>query len=427
MVGRLARTLPHASAVAVAIALAALAPGAAFAQEPAQAVPEYGELACRPLACSTLVPARSVDDASTNDCGYRNGNQWWLDYVAGSLTWNAQPSYRRITVALFDDGAQTDHVELRKQLWTNQREARGKPGIDDDRNGYVDDIHGWDFVDDDADVSPQGECVGRASHGTFMASLIGAERNNGAGIAAAGADGARVMVLRIVGCGGGSKDQANPARIARALDYATRMGARVLSFSAHWAESSPELDAAFARVADEPSTRAGAPAGARAGAPAAIVVASVPNKGEAMAGYPAAYPFRRIVRAVPIGNDNIISPGTSAAPPGLNLGAPSACVLGASAGSLGYRIEHGSSNSTAILSGLLAGLWSSSPYARFSADEFLAKVVRDRMSRTQRRSQPDLRGDYPQGVPLADACTLATKRRSAAVCLEPGQQQGPSP
>jgi len=197
------------------------------------------------------------------------------------------------------------------------------------------------------------------------------------------------------------------------------MGAKVLSFSAHWLQTTPELDAAFKRVADDPPTTGDDRT--------AIVVASVPNKGELLAGYPAAYRFQRIVRAVPIGNDDIISPGTSPAPPGLNLGSPSACVLGATAGPVGYRIEHGSSNSAAILSGLLAGVWSSSPYARFSTDEFLAKVVRDRMSRSTRRSQPDLKGDYPSGVPLADACMLATKRRSANVCLdEPGQQRGPS-
>jgi subtilisin family serine protease len=396
-------------------ALFAFAPAIALAQN----APAYGEFACRPLTCSTLVPSKFVDDSSTNDCGYRNGNTWWLDYVAGSLTWGTHPSGERVTVALFDDGAMTDHVELRNQLWTNEAEAHGKPGVDDDGNGYIDDIHGWDFVDDDANVAPEGECAGRASHGTFMASLIAAERNNGAGIAAAGSDGARVMVLRIVGCGGGSKDRANADRIIRALDYATRMGAKILSFSAHWADNPPALQAAFARVADEDASTPGAHP--------AIVVASVPNKGEALAGFPAAYPFRRIVRAIPIGNDDIISPGTSAAPPGLNFGAPSACVLGATAGNMGYRLEHGSSNSTAILSGLLAGIWASAPYARFSADEFLAKVVRDRMSLTKRRSQPDVRGDFPQGVPLADACTLATKRRSANVCLdEPGQQRGPS-
>lgn len=384
----------------------------------AQSADEY---ACRPLACSTLVPSRTVDDKSTTDCGYRNGNQWWVDYVAGSLLWSDEPPEKRVVVALFDDGALASHVELRNQLWTNDAEARGKPGVDDDGNGYIDDVHGWDFVDDDADVSPQGECVGRTSHGTLMASLIAAQRNNGAGIAAPGSDTARVMVLRVAGCAGREKDRLNPPRLIRALDYAQRMGAKVMSFSAHWADTTPELDAAFKRVADDPSPNPGGPDDH-----GAIIVASVPNKGEAHAGFPAAYPFRRIVRAIPIGNDDIISPGTSPAPAGLNFGSPSACVLGATAGTLGYRIENGSSNSTAILSGLLAGLWASAPYARFSADEFLAKVVRDRMSRTARRSQPDLRGDYPRGVPLADACTLATKRRSASVCLEPGQEQGRS-
>ncbi len=192
------------------LALIAFAPAIALAQK----TPAYGEFACQPHTCSTLVPAKSVDDPSTNDCGYRNGNAWWLDYVAGSLTWSNPPAGNRVTVALFDDGAMTDHVELRHQLWTNEAELRGKPGVDDDANGYIDDIHGWDFVDDDANVSPEGECVGRASHGTFMASLIAAERNNGAGASLrAGSDGARVMILRIVGCGGGSKDRANPDRI----------------------------------------------------------------------------------------------------------------------------------------------------------------------------------------------------------------------
>jgi subtilisin family serine protease len=370
--------------------------------------------ACRALACSTLIPAPTVDDATTNDCGYRHGNQWWVDYVAGSLAWGKSGERKPVTVALFDDGADLSHPELRNQLWTNEREARGKPGVDDDRNGYVDDLHGWDFVDDDPDVSPQGECVGRVSHGTLMASLVAAERNNGVGIAAAGSDGARVMVLRITGCGGRSKDRADPDRIRRALEYATRMGARILSFSAHWAATTPELDAAFAHIADTVSPDA------------ALVIASVPNKGELEAGFPAAYPYRRIIRAVPIGNDDIISPGTSAAPAGLNLGAPSACVLGASAGSAGFRIEHGSSNSTAILAGLLAGIWSSPRYARLAPDDFLDQVVRNRMLRTPRRSQPDLLGRYPTGVPLADACTLASKEKTARVCSEPGQPRGPS-
>ena len=283
---------------------------------------------CRPVTCSTLTPTPSVDDTATNDCAYRAGNLWWVDYVAGSLTWRDRAVVKPVIVAVFDDGAYIDHEDIRNQLWTNEAEARGKAGVDDDGNGYVDDVHGWDFVENSPDVSPKGECRSRISHGTFMASLVTAERNNRVGLAAPGSDGARVMVLRVVGCNRGVDDDANPERLARALDYATRMGARILSFSSHWNATTPELDRAFSEIAD------------RRGSPhSAIVVASVPNKGEPAAGYPAAYTFHRIVRAIPIGNDDMISPGTSVAPPGLNLGAPSACVIGAGGSPDHYRVE----------------------------------------------------------------------------------------
>src|SRR6201996_1327972 len=156
---------------------------------------------CEPVTCSTLLPSLPVDDPETNDCAYRAGNLWWVDYVAGSLVWrDAGERGTPVTVAVFDDGFWLDHEDLRNQLWTNEAEAHGKPGADDDGNGYVDDVHGWDFVDNTPDVSPKGECRSRVSHGTAMASLVAAERNNGTGIAAPGSDGARLMILRVVGC-----------------------------------------------------------------------------------------------------------------------------------------------------------------------------------------------------------------------------------
>jgi subtilisin family serine protease len=362
---------------------------------------------CQPLVCSSLLPEHSMDDPGTNDCAYRAGNLWWVDYVAGSLAWSTSTRSKPVTVAVFDDGAWIDHEELRNQLWTNEAEAHGKSGVDDDGNGYVDDLHGWDFVDDSPDVAPKGNCRNLPSHGTLMGSLIAAERNNHVGIAAPGSDGARLMILRIVGCEG-ETTRVDPQRLIRAVEYATRMGARILSFSAHWNVTTPELDAAFREIADRP----GSPV-------AAIVVASVPNKGEPQAGYPAAYDFRRIVRAIPIGNDDRLSPGTSPAPAGLNLGSPSACVIGAGSPPAQYRLEQGSSNSTAILAGLLAGIWSSPGYAKLSPDEFLAGVVEGRMSKTARRSKPGSRPPYLQGVPLADACLLATRHHSAMVCRQP--------
>ena len=186
---------------------------------------------CKPLTCSSLIPTPSVDDQSTNDCAYRAGNLWWVDYVAGSLTWRDQSLNTPVVVAVFDDGAYVDHEEIRNQLWTNEAEAKGKAGADDDGNGYVDDVHGWDFVDDSPDVSPKGECRSRNSHGTFMASLVAGQRNNGVGIAAPGSDGARLMILRVVGCKAETDETAQQKRLVRALDYATRMGARILRLS----------------------------------------------------------------------------------------------------------------------------------------------------------------------------------------------------
>ena len=394
--------------------LCLIAPPFGGHSEAAETSPE--DFACRPVTCSTLLPAAPAEDRTTDDCAYRNRNAWWLDYIAAPLAWSTDGPREPVTVAVFDDGADIEHIELRNQLWTNVAEARGQAGVDDDANGYIDDIHGWDFVDNDPVVSPEGECRGRPSHGTFMASLIAAERNNGAGIAAAGSDGARVMIVRIAGCGRHANDRADPARLRDALYYATRMGAKILSFSAHWFATTEELDRAFADIAGRPDSEW-----------PAIIVASVPNRGEPAAGYPAAYPFRRIVRAVPISDDDIISPGTSPAPPGLNFGAPAACIIGASAAPAGFRVGQGSSNSAAILAGLLAGIWSSPPYAKFTVDEFLARVVHGRMSQTSRRSKPGPRAPYLEGVPLADACLLATPRQSANVCHQPGLHREPRP
>src|SRR5690242_5739239 len=118
-------------AIAVALALLVLA-GTSQSQTAARA-----GFPCQPLSCSTLIPSLPVDDPHTNDCAYRAGNLWWLDYVAGSLAWTDTPPAKPVIVAVFDDGAEIDHEELRNQLWTNQAELNGKSGVDDDGNGYV--------------------------------------------------------------------------------------------------------------------------------------------------------------------------------------------------------------------------------------------------------------------------------------------------
>lgn len=104
----------------------------------------------------------------------------------------------------------------------NQAEASGRPGVDDDRNGYIDDVHGYDFVNQDGTVfdSEDGD-----EYGTLVAGVIAARWSNGQGVAGL-APGVRIMVLKFLAEGVGATSDA-----IKAISYAERMGARIANLS----------------------------------------------------------------------------------------------------------------------------------------------------------------------------------------------------
>ena len=104
-----------------------------------------------------------------------------------------------------------NHPDLKGNLWTNDAEVNGKDGVDDDGNGFVDDKYGYNFVDDDDDLSdPTG-------HGTHVGSVIGATTNNNQGIAGL-AENVKIMCLKFLGeDGSGSVSDAIQA-IAYAVE-----------------------------------------------------------------------------------------------------------------------------------------------------------------------------------------------------------------
>lgn len=122
-----------------------------------------------------------------------------------------------VVIAVIDSGVWQSHPELKDSNWINSKEIPGN-GIDDDKNGYIDDYFGWNFVDDDANMSP------KSNHGTMVAGIIAAQRDD-VGTEGIAPD-SKIMSLIVcdeIGC----KMQS----IINAIKYAVDNGANIINLS----------------------------------------------------------------------------------------------------------------------------------------------------------------------------------------------------
>ena len=183
-----------------------------------------------------------------------------LDATAGidpdiTRAWTISTGSRKVVVAVLDDGFFYDHEDLAGNIWTNPGEsgldATGHPketnGIDDDKNGYVDDVMGWDFAFDDPDPDcyvfdgMRKDRIQPYWHSIAALGIIGARGNNGIGVAGVNWD-VSMMLLKIgaQGIGRDEKDAARPGRAAKAIRYAADNGARIINWSGFVSDPSPD-------------------------------------------------------------------------------------------------------------------------------------------------------------------------------------------
>ena len=140
----------------------------------------------------------------------------------------SRPLRQQVTVAVVDTGVDLDHPDLAGTIWTNPNEESDGVDSGSDPLLYPDDIHGWDFADDDND--PDDDCQG---HGSHVAGTIAATRNNGIGIAGV-SNKVRIIPLRVGLCDG----SVDVFSVAEAFTYANKMGAKVVNASFGGAEGS---------------------------------------------------------------------------------------------------------------------------------------------------------------------------------------------
>ncbi|RKU29970.1 hypothetical protein C6497_05195 [Candidatus Poribacteria bacterium] len=177
-----------------------------------------------------------ADGIIPNDTKY--AEQWSLPLINMPQAWKLEKGSREVVIAIIDSGIDYRHDDLSQKIWVNPDEIPDN-GLDDDGNGYIDDIHGWDFTDapnlqaEGDFMEGDNEPIDESGHGTHVAGIAGAMPNNGIGIAGIAWNSPLMAVRAGLSLGGSSRMQDDDS--AAAIVYAVDNGASIINMS--WGSS----------------------------------------------------------------------------------------------------------------------------------------------------------------------------------------------
>lgn len=222
--------------------------------------------------------------------------------IDGPAAWSRSTGSSEIVIAVIDAGVAWDHPDLKANIWQNPNET--VDGVDNDGNGYVDDVRGWDFLDDDNDP------YDFAGHGTHVAGIAAAVGDNGIGIAGVSWN-AKIMPLRFLGVtGAGFTSDA-----VAAINYAAQNGANVINASWGSTQSSASL-----RLAIEHARNAGV-----------LFIAAAGNNGtnnETTHYYPSDYDLDNIISVAATTQNDALASFSNYGATSVDVGAPGVNVYG---------------------------------------------------------------------------------------------------
>ncbi|MFW9921975.1 MAG: S8 family serine peptidase [Candidatus Thorarchaeota archaeon] len=274
---------------------------------------------------------------------------WHLDRINIEDAWEITQGNSEVVVAVLDSGINFTHPELAHTQWINTDEIPNNL-IDDDNNGYIDDVHGWDYVFDDNNPEPSNPNVRLNFHGTFIAGVIAGKKDN-LGIVGV-APNIKIMNLRVWYDPSTDEDDllwATRDDIGEAVNYAVANGADVISCSF---SAKKKLTERLSSVAYYNEMEAAVKAGV-------VIVASAGNDASDSKRYPACFDFVIGVGATDY-YDNLASYSSYGkdwvdlvAPGGDNDGADTYQINSTNIDG-GYTTAYGTSYSTPIVAGVVA-------------------------------------------------------------------------
>ncbi|WP_276749210.1 S8 family serine peptidase [Chlorogloeopsis fritschii] len=204
--------------------------------------------------------ARAARKNTFADVPNRGGNDWGADLVKAPEAWANGYTGQGVVVAVLDTGVDYNHADLKNNIWTNSKEIPGN-GQDDDGNGFVDDVYGWNF-----DGNNNNTLDGNG-HGTHVSGSIAGE-NNGFGVTGV-AHGAKIMPVKVLNDDGSGYYSS----IADGIYYAVNNGANVINLSLGGEYPNGTLQKAIEYASSKN----------------VIVVMAAGNDGKSLPGYPARY------------------------------------------------------------------------------------------------------------------------------------------
>lgn len=248
---------------------------------------------------------------------------------------------RQVIVAVIDTGIDYNHAELADAMWVNPGEIPGD-GIDNDGNGLVDDVHGWNFYTD----SPTLYSGTEDSHGTHTAGTIAAAKGNGYTVGITDNNFVKIMSVKALG---GPYGIGSPETVIKAIRYAEANGASICNLSLGTSAYHAELAETIKNSA-------------------MLFVVAGGNGDDQGVGYsidqnpvyPAALPFDNVISVASLRFDGNLDPSSNYGPQSVDLAAPGAYIVNTIPGN-GYAILSGTSMAAPMVTGVCAMVYSCRP------------------------------------------------------------------